>query len=112
MFEIDENLIACVSLTFYPEKPELAEIGSLYVLPFYQNRGIGRKMVNYACIVAQERGATTALALSTQSYSFFISSCAFAEADKSILPESRLKGYEESGRNSKILMKPLAPQAV
>jgi amino-acid N-acetyltransferase len=108
VFEIDENLIACVSLTTYPEKPELAEIASLYVLPFYQNRGIGRKMVNYACIVAKERGATTALALSTQSFTFFISSCGFAEADKSVLPESRLKGYEESGRNSKILVKPLA----
>ena len=69
-------------------------------------------MVNYACLLAKERGATTALALSTQSYSFFISSCGFAETDKSILPESRLKVYEESGRNSKILMKPLAAQAV
>jgi amino-acid N-acetyltransferase len=112
VFEIDENLIACVSVTFYPEKPELAEIGSLYVLPFYQNRGIGRKMIAYACLMAQERGATTAMALSTQSYSFFISSCDFAEADKSVLPESRLKTYEESGRNSKILVKPLAPPTV
>ena len=65
-------------------------------------------MVNYACLVAKERGAATALALSTQSYSFFISSCGFAEADKSVLPESRLKGYEENGRNSKILVKTLA----
>ena len=107
VFEIDENLIACVSLTFFPDKPQTAEVGSLYVLPFYQNRGIGRKMVNYGCLIAKERGATTALALSTQSYSFFISSCGFAEADKSVLPESRLKGYEENGRNSKILVKPL-----
>jgi amino-acid N-acetyltransferase len=107
VFEIDENLIASVSLTTYPDKPELAEIGSLYVLPFYQNRGIGRKMVDYACLVAKERGASTALALSTQSYSFFISSCGFAEADKSVLPESRLRAYEENGRNSKILAKAL-----
>ena len=107
VFEIDENLIACVSLTLFPDKPHLAEVGSLYVLPFYQNRGIGRKMVDYACLVAKERGAAKALALSTQSYSFFISSCGFAEADKSVLPESRLKGYEDNGRNSKILTKPL-----
>ncbi|HUL53149.1 MAG TPA: amino-acid N-acetyltransferase [Opitutaceae bacterium] len=108
VFEIDENLIACVSLTTYADKPGLAEIGSLYVLPFYQNRGIGRKMVNYACMVAKERGATSVIALSTQSFTFFISSCGFAEADKSILPETRLKHYEESGRNSKVLVKPLA----
>ena len=108
VFEIDENLIACVYLTSYPDKPELAEIGSLYVLPFYQNRGIGRKMVNYTCMVAKERGATSVIALSTQSFTFFISSCGFAEADKSILPEARLKAYEESGRNSKVLVKLLA----
>ena len=107
VFEIDENLIACVSLTLFPDKPQLVEVGSLYVLPFYENRGIGRKMVEYACLVAKERGATTALALSTQTFSFFISSCGFTEADKSVLPESRLKNYEENGRNSKILIKAL-----
>jgi amino-acid N-acetyltransferase len=107
VFEIDENLIACVSLTLFPDKPQLVEVGSLYVLPFYENRGIGRKMVEYACLVAKERGATTALALSTQTFSFFISSCGFTEADKSVLPESRLKNYEENGRNSKILTKAL-----
>jgi amino-acid N-acetyltransferase len=107
VFAIDENLIACVSLMFFADMPEKAEVGSLYVLPFYQNRGIGRKMINYACMVAKERGATTALALSTQSYSFFISSCGFTETDRSSLPESRLKSYDENGRNSKILLKSL-----
>ena len=48
VFEIDENIIACVTLYFYPDMPELAEIGSLYVLPFYHHRGIGKKMVEYA----------------------------------------------------------------
>jgi amino-acid N-acetyltransferase len=105
VFEIDENLIACVSLYFYPDKPQLAEVGSLYVLPFYHNRGIGRKMVDYACMMAKERGAKTIVALSTQSYSFFISALNFEEADKDILPEARLKLYEESGRNPKVLVK-------
>lgn len=105
VFEIDENLIACVSLYFYPDKPQLAEIGSLYVLPFYHNRGIGRKMVEYACMIAKERGATTVVALSTQSYSFFTSVLGFAETSKESLPEARLKLYEESGRNPKVLVK-------
>jgi amino-acid N-acetyltransferase len=105
VFEIDENLIACVSLYFYPDKPQIAEVGSLYVLPFYHNRGIGRKMVDYACMMAKERGAKTIVALSTQSYSFFISALNFEEADKDILPEARLKLYEESGRNPKVLVK-------
>jgi amino-acid N-acetyltransferase len=107
VFEIDENLIACVSLYFYPDKPLLAEIGSLYVLPFYHNRGIGRKMVDYACMIAKERGAKTVVALSTQSYSFFTSVLGFGETSKDTLPEARLKLYEESGRNPKVLVKQL-----
>ncbi len=108
VFEIDENIIACVTLYFYPEMPNLAEIGSLYVVPFYHNRGIGHKMVEYACLQAKERGATSVLALSTQSFAFFTNVCGFEEATKEALPESRLKSYEESGRNAKILLKPLA----
>ncbi|HOF09573.1 MAG TPA: amino-acid N-acetyltransferase [Opitutaceae bacterium] len=105
VFEIDENIIACVTLYFYPDKPQLAEVGSLYVMPFYQNRGIGKKMVDYACLQAKERGATTIVALSTQSFGFFSGTCGFEETDKSILPEARLKLYEESGRNPRVLVK-------
>ena len=107
VFEIDENLIACVSLYFYPDKPELAEIGSLYVLPVYQDRGIGRKMVDYACMMAKERSAKSVVALSTQSYSFFTSVLGFEETTKDVLPDARLKLYEESGRNPKVLTKAL-----
>ncbi|HWA10856.1 MAG TPA: amino-acid N-acetyltransferase [Opitutaceae bacterium] len=107
VFEVDENIVACVTLYFYPGKPQLAEIGSLYVLPFYHNRGIGKKMVEYACLVAKERGANTAIALSTQSFGFFTNVCGFEETTKEILPEARLKLYEDSGRNAKVLLKSL-----
>ena len=56
---------------FYPDQPDTAEVGSLYVLPFYHNRGIGKKMVDYACLQAKERGAKKVIALSTQSFGFF-----------------------------------------
>jgi amino-acid N-acetyltransferase len=108
VFEVDENIIACVTLYFYPEKPDLAEIGSLYVMPFYQNGGVGQKMVDFACLRAKERGAGTVVALSTQNFGFFTNTCGFAEAEKDILPESRLKAYEESGRNARVLVKKLA----
>jgi amino-acid N-acetyltransferase len=108
VFEIDENIIACVTLYFYPDKPHMAEVGSLYVMPFYHNRGIGKKMVDYATMVAKERGATTLIALSTQSFGFFTNVCGFEETTKDVLPEARLKLYEESGRNAKVLMKRLA----
>lgn len=107
VFEIDENIISCVTLYFYPDKPQLAEVGSLYVMPFYHNRGIGKKMVDYAAMMAKARGVKTLVALSTQSFGFFTSVCGFEEADKSVLPEARLKTYEESGRNAKVLVKEL-----
>ena len=96
-----------MSLHLYPDKAKFAEVGSLYVMPFYHRRGIGKKMVDYACMMAKERGATMVIALSTQAFSFFTSVCGFEEAEKDVLPESRLKSYEESGRNSKILTKKL-----
>jgi len=107
VFEIDENLIACIGLHLFHEKSAMAEIGSLYVMPFYHHRGIGQKMVDFACLQAKELGAKTVLALSTQAFSFFTSVCDFTEAEKEVLPESRLKTYDESGRNSKILLKKL-----
>jgi amino-acid N-acetyltransferase len=107
VFEIDENIIACVTLYFYPDKPQMAEVGSLYVMPFYHNRGIGKKMVDFACIIAKERGATTILALSTQSFGFFTNVVGFEETTKDILPDARLKIYEDSGRNAKVLVKRL-----
>jgi amino-acid N-acetyltransferase len=108
VFEIDENIISCVTLAFYADKPHLAEVGSLYVMPFYHNRGIGKKMVEYAVMKAQERGAKTVIALSTQSFGFFQNVVGFEETDKSILPEARLKAYAENGRNAKVLVKQLA----
>jgi len=108
VFEVDEAVIACVTLMFYPDQPETAEIGSLYVLPFYHNRGIGKKMVEYACLQAKERGAKRVIALSTQSFGFFSNVCGFEESTKEILPEARLKQYEENGRNARVLTKSIA----
>ena len=107
VFEIDENIIAVVTLYFYPDKPQLAEVGSLYVMPFYHNRGIGKKMVEYACMQAKERGVKSVIALSTQSFGFFTNVVGFAESTKDILPDTRLKLYEEGGRNAKVLVKML-----
>ena len=108
LFEVDEAVIACVTLMFYPDQPETAEVGSLYVLPFYHNRGIGKKMVEFACLQAKERGAKRVIALSTQSFGFFSNVCGFEESSKDILPEARLKLYEDNGRNARVLTKSIA----
>ena len=108
LFEVDEAIIACVTLVPYPDNPETAEVGSLYVLPFYHNRGIGKKMVEFACLQAKERGAKKVIALSTQSFGFFTNVCGFEESTKEILPEARLKLYEDNGRNARVLVKNIA----
>ena len=108
VFEVDEALVACVTLIFHPDYPDTAEIGSLYVMPFYHNRGIGKKMVEYACLQAKEKGVKKVIALSTQSFGFFTSVCGFEESTKDILPEARLKLYEDSGRNAKVMTKSIA----
>lgn len=105
VFEIDENIVACVTLAFYPDNPAGAEVGSLYVLPYHHKRGIGRKMVEYACLRAKERGASTVFALSTQNATFFSKSCGFTESNTSILPPARLELYVASGRNPKVLVR-------
>jgi amino-acid N-acetyltransferase len=108
LFEVDEAIIACVTLMFYPTQPETAELGSLYVMPFYHNRGIGKKMVEYACLQAKDRGVRKVIALSTQNFGFFSNVCGFEESTKEILPEARLKLYEDNGRNARVLVKNIA----
>ena len=50
-------------------------------------------------VAAKERGATTILALSTQSFGFFTNVVGFEEASKEVLPEALMKLNEESGGN-------------
>ncbi|MDR1789758.1 MAG: amino-acid N-acetyltransferase [Opitutaceae bacterium] len=105
LFETDDTVIACAALTPFEEDPTLREIGSLYVQPYHQNRGIGRKMVDYAIHKAREAGAKRLVALSTQSPTFFTSVMNFAETTPDILPPSRRRQLDETGRNSKVLLK-------
>lgn len=104
VFEIDENIVACITLQFHGD---LAEVGSLCVMPFHHKRGIGRKMVEYAALRAKEAGTEKIFALSTQSTSFFTSACGFSLEDEAILPEPRRTFAQANGRNAKVLVKAL-----
>jgi amino-acid N-acetyltransferase len=77
------------------------------VQPFYHGRGVGTKMVNFACKEAQRLGMSRVVALSTQGYAFFTGVLGFEEGKRDDLPESRRKSYDESGRNSRILTRAL-----
>lgn len=108
VYEIDGNLVGCVSISRFEDAPEISEINSLFVHSLHQRQGVGSKLVNFACHKASELGSARILALSTQSVGFFSSVCGFSETDSQALPPSRLTAYQNQNRKSKILLKDLS----
>jgi amino-acid N-acetyltransferase len=106
VYEIDGSLIGCVTLQTYPDST-VVEIGSVYVQPFYQNKGVGQRMVEYACKAAAEKGATQVVAVSTQAIKFFTEVCGFDEFTSDDLPEPRRSEVKTNGRNAKVFVKQL-----
>ncbi len=117
IFEIDRNPIACVALHVYPAQQQggkqQGELASLYVDPSHENQGIGRKLIQFVENKAREMGLNELIALSTQTFSYFQSKGGFAEGTPDDLPPARREKYDQSGRNSKVLVKTLkvAPPA-
>jgi amino-acid N-acetyltransferase len=110
IYEIDGSVIGCTCLLPL-EGTDAAELASLFVTPFYQGRGVGHKLAEFACLEAQRRGHARLLALSTQSYSFFRNVCGFEDGTVEDLPPAKQEDYAKNGRNSRILVKRLAPLA-
>jgi amino-acid N-acetyltransferase len=108
IFETDKNPVACVAL--HPLDPGKAELACLYVSPSHENQGIGQKLIQFAESKAREMGMSHLIVLSTQAFSYFQSKGGFAEGSPDDLPPARREKYDQSGRNSKVLVKKLAPK--
>jgi len=106
LFEIDKNPVACVALHTYPEQKQ-GELAFLYVSPSHENQGIGRKLIQFVENKARELGLNELLTLSTQAFTYFQSKGGFAEGTPDDLPPGRREKYDQSGRNSKVLIKKL-----
>ena len=106
IFEIDKNPVACVALHSFPEHRK-AELACLYVSPAHENQGIGRKLIQFVENKARDQGFDELLTLSTQAFTYFQSKGGFSEGAPDDLPPARRERYEQSGRNSKILVKKL-----
>ena len=106
LFEIDKNPVACVALHIYPEFSK-GELAFLYVSPSHENQGIGRKLIQFVENKARELGLSELLTLSTQAFTYFQSKGGFAEGTPEDLPPGRREKYDQSGRNSKVLVKKL-----
>ncbi|MDQ8205571.1 amino-acid N-acetyltransferase [Pelagicoccus sp. SDUM812003] len=105
VYEVDGNIMACVLLDTMEGDPTMREISSLFVHPLYQRRGIGHKLVRFACHRAEEEGAKRVIAFSTQSHAFFKGVSGFEETTPDVLPPARRAAYEANQRKSKILLK-------
>jgi amino-acid N-acetyltransferase len=106
LFEIDKNPVACVALHVYPEQSK-GELACLYVNPSHENQGIGRKLIQYIETKAREINLNELITLSTQAFTYFQSKGGFAEGTPDDLPPARREKYDQSGRNSKVLVKKL-----
>jgi amino-acid N-acetyltransferase len=110
IFEIDKNPVACVALHLYPEFKK-GELACLYVSPSHENQGIGRKLIQFVENKARELELNELLTLSTQAFTYFQSKAGFSEGTPDDLPPARREKYDQSGRNSKVLVKRLAKAA-
>ncbi len=106
VFEIDNNIVGVVALHPFLDQKK-AELACLQVNEAHEHRGIGTKLALRAEAVARELGAEAIFALSTQAFTFFQHKLGYAEGTVEDLPTSRREKYEQSGRNSKILVKRL-----
>ncbi len=106
IFEIDRNPVACIALHAYPEHGK-GELACLYVASSHENQGIGRKLIQYVENRARETGLSQLITLSTQAFTYFQSKAGFVEGTPDDLPPARREKYDQSGRNSKVLVKKL-----
>ena len=104
IFEIDKNPVACVALHVFPESKK-GELACLYVSPLHENRGIGKKLIQFIENKAKELNLSELITLSTQAFTYFQSKGGFSEGTPDDLPPARREKYESSGRNSKVLVK-------
>jgi amino-acid N-acetyltransferase len=111
VMEIDRTLVACVALHLYTEF-EQAEIACLYVHKDHEGQGYGRKLIAFAEQLAGEKGMKQIVALSTQAYNYLQQKGGFVEVAPEVLPPERRKKWEASGRNSKVLLKPVSQKPV
>jgi amino-acid N-acetyltransferase len=107
VFEIDRNPVGCVALHPYPAEQK-AELACLAVAGVHENRGVGRKLMAFVEKTARERGVRELFCLSTQAVNYFVQKGGFREATPNDLPPARRLQWDQSKRNSRVLVKSLA----
>ena len=111
VIEVDRTLVGCVALHVYPTE-NMGEMACLYVSKNHNGEGYGQKLMAFVeQQLAPQKGLREIFALSTQAFAYFQQKGGFQETTPDILPPARREKYEQSGRNSKVLIKTVAPAA-
>ncbi|WP_269542196.1 amino-acid N-acetyltransferase [Cerasicoccus fimbriatus] len=107
VYVVDESIIGCCALQpLKGSRPKAAELAGVLVQPFYQGKGVGRTLTEFAISEAKRQGYKKLIALSTQSARFF-EVAGFVEGSPSDLPKVRREKYESTKRASIVLVKAL-----
>lgn len=106
VYEIDGYILGCGCIVSYPDSTTF-ELASLIVKQTQAGKGLGQKLVSFAEEQAAKKGGKKLVALSTQTFPFFIKKCGFKEGSIDDLPQSRADLLASSQRNSKVLIKNL-----
>ena len=104
VYEIDGSIVACTCIEFF-ETEKSVEIGSVFVQPYYNGRGIGRKLIQKACEKSQSNGFKYAYIITSNAKNYFINKCGFSESKPEELPTQRRIKFQNNKRNSSILKK-------
>jgi len=86
---------------------DLGLLRSVAVDISHRGQGIGRKLIQFVENKARELGLSELITLSTQAFTYFQSKGGFSEGSPDDLPPARREKYDQSGRNSKVLVKKL-----
>ena len=106
VFQIDGNIVGCVALHVEPDG-ETAELACLSVSSAHENMGIGQKLMTFTEDAAKQKGVKSIFLLSTRAFNYFQQKGGYKEGSPEILSVARREKYEQSGRNSKVLVKQL-----
>jgi amino-acid N-acetyltransferase len=111
VMEIDRTMVACVALHVYPDQ-NIGEIACLHVSKHHANEGFGAKLMKFVEDLARSKGLEALFALSTRAFMYFQQKGGYQETTAEVLPPDRREKYEQSQRNSKVLIKPLSAHPV
>lgn len=99
VYTLDDTIVGCVALYPYPEDGS-AELGCLFIKKSYEGHGYGRAMCRFVEEKAREMGFKRIFAISQSAVTYFRDRLNYAELPRTVLPASRLRALEASGRTS------------